>query len=65
MSQQRGGVRTHALKAAFPKVLPICVQLLLSGHVVRRAYGRAWFFVPMAAVHEQRSSIPVPWNSLE
>ena len=28
-------------------------QLLLSGHVVRRAYGHAWFFVPVAAVHER------------
>ena len=28
MSQQRGGVRTHALKAAFPKVLPRIVDYL-------------------------------------
>ena len=26
MSQRNGGVKTHALKAAFPKVLPICVS---------------------------------------
>ena len=28
MSQQRGGVRTHALKATFPKVLPRIVDYL-------------------------------------
>ena len=28
MSQQRGGVRTHALKATFPQVLPRIVDYL-------------------------------------
>ena len=42
MSQQSGGVKTRALKAAFPKVLPICVSfffLAMSYGVLMGARG--------------------------
>lgn len=52
MSQRNGGVKTRAFKAAFPKVLPICISfffLAMSYGVLMGTRG----FVPVVVVHER------------
>lgn len=53
MSQQSGGSEDACVQSCVPQSAADLYQLLLPGHVVRRAYGHAWFFVPVAAVHER------------